>query len=297
MMGFVWDLHPRPHHLSPGSFGKNPLPQSAGYKGPAPARLTCRAPHHLSFCRSYHAHPLPLLHGLPPHLGGSSESLPQPYLCFPACFPSAFTASNFAPSVTLAWFHVSNRSLASATKRHLLKEALPIAPLHLPTHSSPRHCRGAFCERPRALVSAVTAFTRWLPACPSLPHILRPWYAAQPWRHGQAQCWGLWLLRPGSSVCLGVCRWSWIFRKGQALWHHMIIIKTTTILTTSYWAPVLVQRPKVLGQYLCKSVKDWKLLRIPLGVNSNAWKTFLSVFPRVTLCTTPHPPRTPPFRG
>ena len=151
-------------------------------------------------------HPLPLLHGLPPHLGGSSESLPQPYLCFPACFPSAFTASNFAPSVTLAWFHVSNRSLASATKRHLLKEALPIAPLHLPTHSSPRHCRGAFCERPRALVSAVTAFTRWLPACPSLPHILRPWYAAQPWRHGQAQCRGLWLLRPGSSVCLGVCR-------------------------------------------------------------------------------------------
>lgn len=60
---------------------------------------------------------------------------------------------------------------------------------------------------------------------------------------------------------------------------------------------LLVQRPKVLGWYSCKSVKDGELLRIPLGVNSNAWKTLLPLLPRVTLCTTPHTPRTPPFRG
>lgn len=156
----------------------------------------------------------------------------SPVCVFQLAFLPPLQPSNFTPSVTLAWFCVSYRSLASCHQTS--------PPQRGPPSRSTACCLPAprlqallwsLFERPRELVSPGTAFTHRLSACPSSPRILYPWYAAQPWKNGSAQSCCLWLLLPWSAVCPGVCRWSWIFRKGRALWHHMIIIKTTTILT------------------------------------------------------------------
>ena len=177
----------RPSSKSPSSLTwvllREPPSPVCQLRRPWPSPCLTRS---LSLCQPYHAPPPLPASWLATELGRKFRILTEALFVFSSLLsyhlyslltlhPQSHWLGSVSP--TEAWLPV--------TKRHLLKEALLIAPLHVAyLLLFYRHCYGAFFERPRELVSAVTAFTHRLPACPSSPHILYPWYTAQPWRNG-----------------------------------------------------------------------------------------------------------------
>ena len=110
MTGFVWDLHPSPHHLSPGSFWDNPLAQSASYEGPGPAPVWLAVS---PSANPITPHPSPCFMACHRTWDKVQNPYRSPICVFQLAFLPPIQPSNLTPSVTLAWFCVSNRSLAS----------------------------------------------------------------------------------------------------------------------------------------------------------------------------------------
>lgn len=116
--------------------------------------------------------PLSLFHGLPQTWEEVQNPYHSPVCVFQLAFlsplqPSSFTLSHTglgSVSPTEAWLPV--------TKRHLLKEALPVAPLRVAYLLRVLQALlWSLFSGPEA-VSPGTAFTHRLPACPSSPRIL-----------------------------------------------------------------------------------------------------------------------------
>lgn len=171
---------------------------------------SARTPHHPSVCQSYHAPPLSLFHGLPPNLGRKFRILTTALFVFSSLLsyrlyslltlhPQSHWLGSVSP--TEAWLPV--------TKRHLLKEALPVAPLRVAYLLRVyRHCYGAYLGLdPESL--CVSRDSIHSSACLlAHPHhaFCIPGTQLSPGKTAQRDC--LWLLLPWSAVCPGVCRWS-----------------------------------------------------------------------------------------